>query len=247
MGNSPVLDHVVEEAAAVLGCQGAGVALTRGGELLFVAGTGGGTHELQALKRRAGEGPCFEAWRNGEVVATSSLLDSDRWPALASQAENQEFVAAADVPIVFHETVIGTLGLYWTSHHEFGAEEAEVAVLLAGMAAGYVGNCPVVTGAGGINLVPADHAPWSGLQPEHPGPDGVADQEDHPAGRELAARRGQAQETLERVKEANQGLIEALREAHGRIRALQERSRELRADNRQLRDELPDVDHEAGS
>ena len=138
---SDALHDLVESAAAILGIHGAGMSLVRDGRLAFATAT---PEDIAAIERAQEDeqcGPCVDAHRTGTAILVADLgAEPDRWPALTGVAARTGIVAIGAVPLRLDDVGLGTLDLYDTVPHPWTEEEAEVARLLAALAAGYLAN-----------------------------------------------------------------------------------------------------------
>lgn len=136
-----VLYRLTDQVVAVLGVDGAGVSLglTSDG-LRFVTATDQRVAKLEGAQIDAGEGPCFDAYRTGELITVSDLQDEPRWDDYRRIADEQQFRAVAGIPMPVVRQRIGALDLYRTAPHHWEPEELEVAQLLANVASGYILN-----------------------------------------------------------------------------------------------------------
>ncbi|CCH32584.1 ANTAR domain-containing protein [Saccharothrix espanaensis DSM 44229] len=91
------------------------------------ATTGREASEVDVAQYRAGEGPCLEAVRIGEVVRAVAAELPDRWPAFAEQAEGLGVAGYLSAPLCFDEDTPASLNLY--SGHADGLRALDVALL----------------------------------------------------------------------------------------------------------------------
>ena len=85
-GQLSMVDRVCAAAVAVLSLRGAGLSLMVDGELRGTAGVSDpGIAAVQELQLSLGEGPCVDAWVNGDPVLEPDLAAPAvvRWPAFA--------------------------------------------------------------------------------------------------------------------------------------------------------------------
>ena len=134
-----LLRELVRVSTDLLDAAGAGVAVPGDGQVLTPASAAGPrTGEVEALQEQRQDGPGPEAFRTGEVVAVPDLAAQRRWPALAERAATAGLHAVAAVPLRARDRTWGVLTLYWTRPGRCGAEELEVARLLADLATSYL-------------------------------------------------------------------------------------------------------------
>jgi GAF domain-containing protein len=68
----------------------------------------------------AGDGPCLEAARTGEVVRVAVEEALERWPEFARSARAAGVASYLSAPLVIDEEFAGSLNLYSTDPHGFG-------------------------------------------------------------------------------------------------------------------------------
>lgn len=134
-----VLYQLSDQCVTVLAIAGAGVSLRNaGGELEFVTATDGRASRMETEQVGLGDGPCFHAFRTGQVIAVGDLETDDRWPDHHTIATAVGYRGVMGVPMPAGRAPIGALNLYDSEPREWSPEDVEVAELLANMAAGYV-------------------------------------------------------------------------------------------------------------
>lgn len=135
-----VLYGLSDQCVDILGVAGAGVSLSEDSDLLqFVTATDGRASRVEAAQLDLGDGPCYHAFRTGQVVAVGDLEVDDRWPDYRDVVLRAGYrsVLGVALPSTTGETV-GALNLYDTEPREWGGEVREVATLLSNMASGYI-------------------------------------------------------------------------------------------------------------
>lgn len=135
-----VLYGLSDQCVDILGVAGSGVSLSEGhGTLQFVTATDERASRVEAAQLDHGDGPCYRAFRTGEVVAVDDIEDDDRWPGYREVVLQAGFRSVLGVPLpsTTGETM-GALNLYDTEPREWGDEVREVATLLSNMASGYI-------------------------------------------------------------------------------------------------------------
>jgi GAF domain-containing protein len=75
----------------------------------------------------AGEGPCLEAARTGQVVRTGVEQARERWPEFTRSARAAGVASYLSVPLAIDEKFAGALNLYSKQRHGFG--DFDVALL----------------------------------------------------------------------------------------------------------------------
>ena len=93
------LQQVVRTAMPLLRTDGAGLMLADAdGALHRVTGTDPAEQALEQAQRDLGEGPCIDAFRTGQVVATEDLRADPRWPRLSPAARTNQIGGGAVGP-----------------------------------------------------------------------------------------------------------------------------------------------------
>lgn len=146
-----VLYQLTDQTVAVVGCDGAGVAIRNGGTLQFVTATDEPISRIEQHQIDTGQGPCQEAFDTGRVATSGELDAESRWPDYRRQAVELGARAVVGIPMVAREETIGALNLYWFDSHEPTKAELDAAGLLAEMAAAYIANLVVLTNAERLN------------------------------------------------------------------------------------------------
>ena len=122
--------------ASLLEAAAAGVMLEDGmGQLQVLSASDEDTHLLEIFELQRREGPCYECWISGAVVAAPDLLSVDRWPAFAEEAQALGFVSAAAVPLRLRSQVVGALNVFWSEPRAVSQGDLDAALALADVAA----------------------------------------------------------------------------------------------------------------
>lgn len=138
---SDALHDFVESAAAILGIHGAGMSLVQGDRLAFATATPEDIAAIEQVQEEEQSGPCVDAYRSQRPVLVADIgTHRERWPALAQVASRTGIVAIGAIPLRLDDLRLGTLDLYDRPRRDWTEQEAEVAGLLAALAAGYLAN-----------------------------------------------------------------------------------------------------------
>jgi putative methionine-R-sulfoxide reductase with GAF domain len=89
---------------------------------------------------RAGEGPCWDAYRTGTVVVADDVTADPRWPALARLAQDSEVRSVIAVPVCEEGATTGALNAFARRTGAFGPAGQRIAVLAAPVVAGILRN-----------------------------------------------------------------------------------------------------------
>lgn len=136
-----VLYRLTDQVVELLDVDGAGVTLTHDNErLTFVSATDATITAVEEDQLAHGQGPCYEAFRTGSVVAVGDLSTDERWPEYRKFTLARDVHAVAGIPMPVGDRRIGALNLYRRAPGPWAPEDLEVAQLLADMASGYILN-----------------------------------------------------------------------------------------------------------
>jgi GAF domain-containing protein len=126
--------HAIPEADA------ASVTLLRGEEPHTAATTHEVAAEIDHAQCRAGEGPCLEAAKSGEVVRVTVTEVRDRWPDFAAAAARRGVTSYLSAPLYVDKEYHGSLSLYGDQDHGFRRLDAALLELYTTAAEGALGN-----------------------------------------------------------------------------------------------------------
>jgi len=138
--------HEVEEAAAALarlvqGIAAFSVAAVRRGITLTYVTTSWESARLDAVQY-ADDGPCEEAVRKAEVVATDhdGLMDEGRWLVFAQTTAAAGIRSTLSLPVLADDVVVGGINLYGRELHTCDGHDEEIARVFGAWTAGAVIN-----------------------------------------------------------------------------------------------------------
>ena len=139
---SEVLYRLAEHVIEILGVAGCGVSVVDDeGKLRPVTAINELTRVLEGTEEEHQQGPCVDAFREGNVVVVPRLAqEASRWPEWSEQAEKLGVRAALGVPLCVHDQSLGALNLYSLEERDWSEAEIRVAKVLCDMAASYVVN-----------------------------------------------------------------------------------------------------------
>lgn len=138
---SEVLYRLAENVMNILGVAGAGVSLTdKEGRLRPVTGVNQLTTDLESVEEDHQEGPCVDAFRNGELVVVDDLAALGAWPRWSAEAARHGVKAVLGVPLRAFGRTIGAMNIYAGEVRRWRQVETQVAQTLTDMAASYVAN-----------------------------------------------------------------------------------------------------------
>jgi GAF domain-containing protein len=132
-----VLHRVAERCVELLDCVEAGVLIADPvGGLRVMASSSERTDALELLQIQNDEGPCFECYRNGELVRSADLnADATRWPVFAPAAVSAGFGSVHAVPMRARGTTIGGLNLFRSQPGRLAPPDVPVAQGMADIGA----------------------------------------------------------------------------------------------------------------
>jgi GAF domain-containing protein len=130
------LQILVDECVALFDVDAAGLILFgRSGDLHVAASTGHYGALLELLQVEAGEGPCLEAARTGEVIAVPEVAAVEkRWPHFSRSATDAGYASAHSVPLRFKKSVVGSFNLFGQRVGPFDPDDLAAARALADIA-----------------------------------------------------------------------------------------------------------------
>jgi GAF domain-containing protein len=123
-----VLQRSVEQLTdAVPGADMASVTVLRGDAGETVAATSERVWAIDQDQYAAGDGPCLEAARTGQVMRTGVEEAAERWPDFARSARSAGVGSYLSAPLMIDEEFAGSLNLYSEQPHGFA--DFDVALL----------------------------------------------------------------------------------------------------------------------
>jgi GAF domain-containing protein len=123
-----VLQRSVDQlVGSVPGADMASVTVLRGGTGETVASSSERVWAIDSDQYAAGDGPCLEASRTGEVVRVGVEEAHERWPGFASSARAAGVASYLCHPLFIDEEFAGSLNLYSEQPHGFS--DFDVALL----------------------------------------------------------------------------------------------------------------------
>lgn len=139
---SEVLYRLAEHVIEILDVSGCGVSVVdEEGKLRPVTAINELTRLLEATEEAHQEGPCVDAFQDGNVVVVPRLADqAEKWPAWSKQANELGIHAVLGVPLCVNEQPLGAMNLYSDEEREWPEAEIRIAKVLCDMAASYVVN-----------------------------------------------------------------------------------------------------------
>jgi len=118
---------------AVPGAEGASITTLREGRPVAIA-SDDWAREFDEMQYAEHEGPCFDAFRTGNVFRIRDLRNEQRWPSWVPQAVEHGAVSVVSLPMTAEGSAIGALNLYGRKPDAFTSEAVSVAGILAGHA-----------------------------------------------------------------------------------------------------------------
>lgn len=139
---SEVLYRLAEHVTEILDVAGCGVSVVdREGKLRPVTAINELTRQLEATEEEHQQGPCVDAFHDGNVVVVPRLVEqADKWPDWSKQAGELGVHAVLGVPLCVNDQTLGAMNLYTHDEREWPEAEIRIAQVLCDMAASYVVN-----------------------------------------------------------------------------------------------------------
>lgn len=124
-GLEHALEHVVNETNRIFAVDGAGLLLLAEGDVLrYVAASSERGRIVETLQEQVDEGPCVDAFEQGEPVAATDVASDPRWPSFGPLAGHHGVHALLGVPVDLNGAV-GTLNVYASKSHDWDDGEIE--------------------------------------------------------------------------------------------------------------------------
>jgi GAF domain-containing protein len=139
---SEVLYRLAEHVVDILAVAGTGVSVVdENGDLRPVTGINELTTGLEAAEERLQEGPCVDAFHQGELIVVTDLDEqAHRWPRWAAEAKERGVRAVIGLPLRVRTDSLGAMNIYSDRPRQWRQAEIRVARVLTDMAASYVAN-----------------------------------------------------------------------------------------------------------
>jgi GAF domain-containing protein len=130
------LSQLCADCAEVVGASAAGIMLADGGgPLEMMAASSHAAADIDLYEIQAGQGPCIEAFRTGQPVASTSAREIvARWPAFGPRAVAAGCLSALACPLRWHGGIIGALNVFFPVPAGPGDEQRRVAAAFADVA-----------------------------------------------------------------------------------------------------------------
>lgn len=130
------LHDLVDRCAAIFDAVDVGLVLADAhGELVVMASNNERLHLIEVLQLSAGDGPCVDAYRSGDVVTAGSIEDiATRWPAFATAARDSGYQSVHAVPLRLRQSTIGSLNFFSDNPGELDAKDVPIAQTIADVA-----------------------------------------------------------------------------------------------------------------
>jgi GAF domain-containing protein len=96
--------------------------------------------EIDQAQYRTGDGPCVDAYRNGETYRIESTQEPGRWQEFRDSAARHGVLSTLSLPLKTEDTTIGAMNLYAEVEGAFDEDNQRVAELFATQAAFLLAN-----------------------------------------------------------------------------------------------------------
>ena len=125
------------------GANGVTVTLSRHGQMTTVASSDETIAQMDRDQYATGQGPCLAAAAEGRGFHVESLAEETRWPEFIPRATQGGIGSILSTPLLAGPRPVGALNIYSNAERAFGAEEQELAALLATQASGILTDAAV--------------------------------------------------------------------------------------------------------
>jgi GAF domain-containing protein len=131
------LQMLADRAAGLIDGATVGLLLADPKERLqFMAASDETTKLLEMFQVQGSDGPCLDAFRNGEPVVNADLREAAaRWPRFAPVAASVGFRSVHAFPLRLRKEVIGAMGVFGRHVGDFDDTDVQVVQALADVAA----------------------------------------------------------------------------------------------------------------
>ncbi|WP_410627707.1 ANTAR domain-containing response regulator [Amycolatopsis sp. cmx-8-4] len=117
-----VLQRVCQQVVhAVPDAELASITLLRDGKPYTATSTGDSAYHIDQAQYDAGQGPCLEAARTGELQRVKVAEAAQRWPEFAAAAGESAVLGYLSAPLFVDREYHGSLNLYDTGGNSFSA------------------------------------------------------------------------------------------------------------------------------
>jgi GAF domain-containing protein len=116
---------------SVTGAEGASVTTFTTGGKPAALGDGPWSRELDELQYVEHEGPCYDAYRTGNIFRVRDLTDDPRWPSYRPRAVERGARSMVSLPMSSEGKLLGALNLYARAPDAFSAEAVSVGEIVA--------------------------------------------------------------------------------------------------------------------
>jgi GAF domain-containing protein len=130
------LHGLTERCVALLNVSEAGIMLADPtGKLRYAASSNEKMRLVELFELQIDEGPCVDAYRDGEPVVSSSAKEADRrWPEFGPHAREAGFPSIAAVPMRLRANTIGALNLFSSTSTPLSDQDLRLAQIMADVA-----------------------------------------------------------------------------------------------------------------
>lgn len=119
------LERMCQQAVRAIGqADMASVSLLRDGEAVTAAATDERAVEIDRAQYSAGEGPCLEAAKTGQVVKVTVAEVEGKWPGFVAASGRAAVASYLSAPLFIDSEYHGSLNLYGEKPHGFVESDA---------------------------------------------------------------------------------------------------------------------------
>lgn len=136
-----VMERLSDHVAEVLQTDGAAVSVGIDDRLVFLTATGSEVLQIEQVQMSLQEGPCHDAWRDGETIAVRDIAtEMQRWPGFSPALLGAGLCAVMSVPMRLDGFHFGALNVFSRCVREWSDDEGQAIQVLADVATTYVLN-----------------------------------------------------------------------------------------------------------
>lgn len=130
------LHTLAETSVELLDASAAGIMLAdQRGNLQFVASSSQESQMLELFELQHEQGPCLDAFRNGQPVVNVDPAEAQRrWPAFGPAVRDTSFTTVHAIPMRLRDQVIGAMNLFLSRPGDLTQEDVDLGRALADLA-----------------------------------------------------------------------------------------------------------------
>ena len=134
--------------ATIPSCDFAGISLVEPDGIRTVGHTTELVKEIDEIQYSTGEGPCLSAIKGPNEGRTTyeieSMEEDETWPTFSAAARERGLASLLAFTLLYQEQALGSLNLYATKPHAFGAGDRSLGAIFAANAAVALANAQTI-------------------------------------------------------------------------------------------------------